>query len=82
MVVKDKVVEDDEESDGFSDEDTDYSSSGSDSTSDIEMTGGYYTREMFLKKYKYHIFKIFRQIRNYLLVVHYLIFLFTTIMYI
>jgi len=50
MVVKDKVVEDDEESDGFSDEDTDYSSSGSDSTSDIEMTGGYYTREMFLKK--------------------------------
>jgi len=51
VVVKDKTVEDDEESDGFSSDDgTEYSSSDSDST-DIEITGGYYTKEMFLKKW-------------------------------
>ena len=48
--MKEKAVEDDD-SDGFSsDDDMEYDSSGSDSTSDIEMTGGYYTKEMFLKK--------------------------------
>lgn len=44
-------VEDESDSEGlFSDEDMSYSSSDSDS-SELDVTGGYYTKEMFLKKY-------------------------------
>ena len=43
-------VEEESDSDGlFSDDDMNYDSSDSD-TSDLEVTGGYYTKEMFLKK--------------------------------
>ena len=43
-------VDEESDSDGlFSDDDMSYDSSDS-GTSDLEVTGGYYTKEMFLKK--------------------------------
>lgn len=50
-------VDEGSDSDGFSDDDMSYSSSDSDS-SDLEVTGGYYTKEMFLKKCVHCIFVV------------------------
>ena len=45
-------VDEESDSDGLFDDDDDMSSDSSDSDdSELEVTGGYYTKEMFLKKY-------------------------------
>ena len=52
--VKFKVDDEESDSDGlFSNDDMSYTSSDSDD-SELDVTGGYYTKEMFLKKYVLH----------------------------
>ena len=54
-------VDEESDSDGlFSNDDMSYDSSDSD-TSDVKVTGGYYTKELFLKKYVLHCVTIILQ---------------------